>query len=392
MTGQPISVSFVADTRELDRGLRRTETALNDTGREAQEATEKVEKVFLRVTDRADAAATNFSILGGAVGDVAGGIEAFGSKLGVSEEVLGKVTAGSEFLSTALMFGAGVSDIAALSGELLNGVNLKSTAIKYKDAAASKAKAIADKAGAVVAKGMAAAQWAVNAAMAANPITLVVLALVALGAGLVIAYKKSETFRKIVNAGFAKVKAAAGAVASFFTRRIPAALSAVASFAARWSLPGLIFRHIDKVKGFFNGLVSFVRGLPRKISTAANGIFDGIKNAFRGAINFLIRSWNNLEFKIDLPKIVGGGSVGIGTPNIPELAKGGIVDRPTLAIIGEAGPEAVVPLNGRYGIGGNTYVIKVQNVPVGASAADVGRTLVRYIDAYERNGGRRRAA
>jgi hypothetical protein len=40
-------------------------------------------------------------------------------------------------------------------------------------------------------------------------------------------------------------------------------------------------------------------------------------------------------------------------PEIPKLAKGGIVDRPTLAMLGEAGPEAVVPL-GRGGGAGMT--------------------------------------
>jgi hypothetical protein len=38
-------------------------------------------------------------------------------------------------------------------------------------------------------------------------------------------------------------------------------------------------------------------------------------------------------------------------PGIPAMAKGGIVTRPTLALIGEAGPEAVVPL-GQYQYGG----------------------------------------
>ncbi|MDF2803055.1 MAG: minor tail protein, partial [Anaerocolumna sp.] len=51
-----------------------------------------------------------------------------------------------------------------------------------------------------------AAQWLLNAAMAANPIGLVVIALAALGAGLVIAYNRSETFRNMVNGAFIAVK------------------------------------------------------------------------------------------------------------------------------------------------------------------------------------------
>jgi phage-related protein len=52
----------------------------------------------------------------------------------------------------------------------------------------------------------AAAQWLLNAAMTANPIGLVVLAIVALTAAFVVAYKKSETFRRIVDAAFGAVK------------------------------------------------------------------------------------------------------------------------------------------------------------------------------------------
>ena len=46
-----------------------------------------------------------------------------------------------------------------------------------------------------------AAQWLLNAALAANPIGLVIVAVAALGAALVLAYTKSETFRNIVKAG-----------------------------------------------------------------------------------------------------------------------------------------------------------------------------------------------
>jgi hypothetical protein len=46
---------------------------------------------------------------------------------------------------------------------------------------------------------------------------------------------------------------------------------------------------------------------------------------------------------------------------IPKLAKGGIVNKPTLALIGEAGPEAVVPLSGRNtpNLGGGNITINV---------------------------------
>jgi hypothetical protein len=47
-------------------------------------------------------------------------------------------------------------------------------------------------------------------------------------------------------------------------------------------------------------------------------------------------------------------------PNIPMLADGGIVTGPTLALIGEAGPEAVVPLDRMGSMGGGNVTINVQ--------------------------------
>jgi hypothetical protein len=46
------------------------------------------------------------------------------------------------------------------------------------------------------------------------------------------------------------------------------------------------------------------------------------------------------------------------------MAAGGIVTGPTLAMIGEAGPEAVVPLNGRHGFGGGQTIVVNVNAPV----------------------------
>jgi tape measure domain-containing protein len=67
------------------------------------------------------------------------------------------------------------------------------------------------------------------------------------------------------------------------------------------------------------------------------------------------------------------------------FATGGIVARPTLGLIGEAGPEAVIPLS-QMG-SNNTYKITV-NVPVSANAAEVGRQVVDAITAFERRNGR----
>jgi hypothetical protein len=151
-----------------------------------------------------------------------------------------------------------------------------------------------------------------NAVMAANPIVLFALAIAALVVGLVIAYKKFDAFRDIVDAVFSAIKTG-----------IKGGMDAITTY------------------------LSFVMGVYK-------AIFNGIATL-----------WNNTigKLKFSVPNWVPGlGGKGFEVPNIPMLAAGGIVSSPTLALIGERGPEAVVPLTGPNaggGMGGNTVNINV---------------------------------
>jgi hypothetical protein len=93
-----------------------------------------------------------------------------------------------------------VSILVTAANTALNAVNVKATAAWVANTAgivANTAAGAAAKAATVV---WTAAQWALNVALTANPIGLVVAAIAALVAGLVLAYNKSETFRDAVNA------------------------------------------------------------------------------------------------------------------------------------------------------------------------------------------------
>jgi phage-related minor tail protein len=69
--------------------------------------------------------------------------------------------------------------------------------------------------------------------------------------------------------------------------------------------------------------------------------------------------------------------------NLPRMAEGGIVSSPTLALIGEAGPEAVVPLDRMNNGGGITI-----NVTGGlATSAEIGESVVNALRAYSRSAG-----
>ena len=85
-----------------------------------------------------------------------------------------------------------------------------------------------------------------------------------------------------------------------------------------------------------------------------------------------------LNFALDAVDKAAGPLINFGNidpVSIPRLADGGIVTGPTLALIGEAGPEAVIPLNRGGGMGGNNITINVQ----GADPNAVVQALQRYV-------------
>jgi hypothetical protein len=155
-----------------------------------------------------------------------------------------------------------------------------------------------------------AAVVALNIAMSLNPISLIVIGIGLLIAGLAAAYIKFDGFKKVVDTVFGAIK--------FWITNV--------------TIP-LFTALMGTVKTVFNGIASL---------------------------------WNNTigKIQIKIPDIKGlpGRGQTFGIPNIPMLAEGGIVPyRPggTLAIVGERGPEAVVPLdryNGGGGGGGDIYV------------------------------------
>jgi hypothetical protein len=165
-----------------------------------------------------------------------------------------------------------------------------------------------------------------NFVISANPITLIGLGLAALVTGLVLAYKRFESFRNIVDAVFKFIKFGInGAIQNFKT-------------------------FVGIVKAVFNGFAA---------------------------------AWNNTigKISIKIPDIKGlpGRGQQFSVPRIPALADGGIVQARTggtLALIGEGGrDEAVIPLDraGNLG-GGNTFIIQGAIDPV-STARQIERIL-----------------
>jgi len=142
----------------------------------------------------------------------------------------------------------------------------------------------------------------------------------------------------------------------------------VDTFTSLWNtIKGPLENLWNSVKNWlqpvFDVFVNVFTGIKDAVANIWNGLIDILKtplNWIIGAVNTVISGLNKIHFSIPewVPGL-GGKSFGINIPTIPQLASGGIVTKPTIALIGEAGPEAVVPLNNQ-GIGG--YIIIKQMI------------------------------
>lgn len=106
----------------------------------------------------------------------------------------------------------------------------------------------------------------------------------------------------------------------------------------------------EGIKKSFGGIWDAIMGVLKGAVNIMIGILNALLGGIEKAVNRIIDMINTLHWEIpDWVPAIGGKTFGFNFPNvkfnsIPLLARGGIVDSPTLAMIGEAGKEAVVPL------------------------------------------------
>lgn len=256
------------------------------------------------------------------------------------------------------------------------------TAAKVGDAIKTGIQTVATNAAAV-------AQAALNLVMSLNPIALIVIAIAALVAAFVILWNNCEGFRNFwiglwngivsicqsIGAWFAGpfvdffknawngIKGAFSAVGNWFRSVFSSAWSGITNiwngarnfFSGVWNGITGVFSSVGSwfgniFRNAYNGITNAFSG----IRNFFNGVWNGMTGGLKGAINSIIRGINSMinglnRIHIDMPDWMGGGSFGINIPTIPYLAKGGIIDKPTLSMIGEAGREAVVPLENNTG-------------------------------------------
>jgi len=199
------------------------------------------------------------------------------------------------------------------------------------------------------------------------------LAIIGLNAGLAI-YNTIQALTLALNtaltASFSALWIATGVVVIF------AIIAALVALQAKFNIFG---KAIDGLKAGFMawwGVVQFVFGAVKtgfaELANLGKAIFDGIGGAFKGVINAVISAMEKgLNFAIKGLNIIldgidkaAGPWVNFGTiPDVklPRLAEGGITTGPTIAMIGERGPEAVIPLDrlGKMGMGGANITVNV---------------------------------
>lgn len=206
----------------------------------------------------------------------------------------------------------------------------------------------------------AAAQAALNLVMSLNPIGLVVVAIAALVAAFVLAWKHSETFRRIVTSAWDAVKAAAQAtwnwlkgafqwikdglssVGQWFTRRgedIVGAWNAMKNgLKAGWDWIN------DKVFGAFSRGLTWIGDKVSDAKDRIGRLWEGVKAFFANPINWVIRNvWNDGIKRVFQAVVDVIPGLNVSIPNVSEIrtrAKGGYTP-PGWTLVGEEGPELV---------------------------------------------------
>lgn len=155
----------------------------------------------------------------------------------------------------------------------------------------------------------------------------------------------------------------------------------------------------------WNGIMSFVTGIPGRIAAAASGMWDGISEAFRRMLNKIIGWWNDLRFPVfHAPSVstplgtLGGWSIGgWDLPNITPIggaALGGTWATSGLGWVGERGPELMnLPQGAQI-----TPLDRVHDLVGGSAGAAIyefsfdrrvwGRAMVSEMQAMNARGGR----
>ena len=222
-----------------------------------------------------------------------------------------------------------VADVAAAHPQVFmavaTAIGAVSAAIVIANAA-YKAYLIVTKAVAIASKAWAAAQWVLNAALSANPIGLIVIAIAALVAAFVVAWKRSETFRNLVIGTWNAIKAAASAVWGAIVKVIEVAWKGIKLYVTTyvkvvrtvvttaWNVIrtvtvtawNTIKRALQVAWTAISGVVrsqvaavrTIVTGAWNAVRAVTTGVWNAVKNSITTAVNNIVRAVTTLKGKV----------------------------------------------------------------------------------------------
>ena len=203
----------------------------------------------------------------------------------------------------------------------------------------------------VVTKAQTIAQTALNAVMAANPIGVVIAVIMALVAAFAVLWNTNEGFRNAVIALWGTIKTNVVNTVTGIKDGIVNGFN-----AAKDKVSSVVESIKSKLSNAWNTIKGKTSAAWNAIKSAITNPINSAKTAVNNAINFIRDKINNVHIsfpKIKLPHFsVSGGEApwGImGMGSMPKIsvswyARGGVINRPSLIGAGEAGAEAVVPL------------------------------------------------
>lgn len=314
--GNQVLLTFAGEDRSLEQAFARADAAAEAFG-------ESADKASMRMAEGFDYASSQSSLLSGGIGDVGGALtEAFGENTAIG--------AFGEKMESASAVITGFTGVADLGIFATNNLKLASAAHAVQTGITSAAT-----------KAAAAAQWVMNAAMLASPITWIVVGIVALIAVIVLIATKTDWFSRAWRASWSWIKKAAENTWEFLKK-----------------IPGWIGTAFAKVAGF--------------ISAPYKAAFNAIARAWNATIGRL--SWTVPNW---VP-LIGGNSISV--PNLPTFHSGGRVPGnpgqavPIMAMAGET-----VSATGGGGGGGIT---------IGSDGSRLGDLLVDVLaETVRRKGG-----
>lgn len=254
---------------EMGRAGEESASRLKTANDKIRTSTHEAAAGFDRATEAADETETKFEGIGYTM---SGTIDVFG---GLGEVMRGNVTQG---LIQMAMGGADLAQgfkkavIPAIQAMTIS--NLKNTASTAASTAATVAHRAAAIASSVATKVMTGAQWLLNAALSANPIGIVIVAIAALTAGIIYAYKNSATFRNIVSGAFRAI----GAVARWLWNSVmaPVLRFMINGFATLVEWVSNFLDAIGNIPGF--GWAKDAAAKMRGAAAAARGLASNIRN------------------------------------------------------------------------------------------------------------------